>query len=65
MPGRWGAVDDPSILFEADRKDDWRDEDLWRRVNPGLKHATHPCRASGAIPSGPSAAVASGNPSNN
>lgn len=36
-----GEVDDPSILpvlFEAQRDDDWRDEDLWRRVNPGLAH---------------------------
>jgi phage terminase large subunit-like protein len=36
-----GAVEDPSILpilFEADRKADWRDEDLWHLVNPGLKH---------------------------
>lgn len=36
-----GKVDDPSILpilFEADRRDDWEDEELWHRVNPGLKH---------------------------
>lgn len=36
-----GEVDDPSILpilFEAPRDADWRDEDLWHRVNPGLKH---------------------------
>lgn len=36
-----GAVDDPSILpilFEADRKADWRDEELWHQVNPGLQH---------------------------
>lgn len=36
-----GKVDDPSILpilFEADRRDDWEDEDLWHRVNPGLQH---------------------------
>ncbi|TFF27512.1 terminase large subunit [Jiella endophytica] len=36
-----GEVDDPSILpilFEADRNADWRDEDLWHQVNPGLKH---------------------------
>lgn len=36
-----GAVDDPSILpilFEADRKDDWEDEALWHRVNPGLQY---------------------------
>ncbi|TKA98540.1 terminase large subunit [Cereibacter changlensis] len=36
-----GAVDDESILpilFEADRKADWEDEDLWQRVNPGLRH---------------------------
>jgi phage terminase large subunit-like protein len=24
------------ILFESDKDDDWRDEDVWRRVNPGL-----------------------------
>jgi phage terminase large subunit-like protein len=36
-----GEIDDPSILpilFEADRNADWRDEDLWHRVNPGLRH---------------------------
>ncbi|OJH44328.1 terminase large subunit [Paracoccus sp. SM22M-07] len=36
-----GKVDDPSILpilFEADRREDWEDEDLWHRVNPGLQH---------------------------
>ena len=36
-----GDVSDPSILpvlFEARRDDDWRDEAVWRRVNPGLAH---------------------------
>lgn len=36
-----GAVDDPSILpilFEAGRKEDWEDEKVWHRVNPGLQH---------------------------
>lgn len=36
-----GEIDDPStlpILFEADKDSDWRDEDLWQLVNPGLKH---------------------------
>lgn len=36
-----GDVEDPSILpilFEAPRDADWRDEDLWHLVNPGLKH---------------------------
>ncbi len=36
-----GEAEDPSllpILFEADRNDDWQDEALWRRVNPGLAH---------------------------
>ena len=36
-----GAVDDPSILpilFEADRRADWKDEEVWHQVNPGLKH---------------------------
>lgn len=36
-----GEVDDPTllpILFEAPRDADWRDEELWHRVNPGLKH---------------------------
>lgn len=36
-----GEVDDPSILpvlFEADRDADWQDEELWHRVNPGLRH---------------------------
>ncbi|WP_102960213.1 terminase large subunit [Mangrovicella endophytica] len=36
-----GEVDDPSILpvlFEATKDDDWTDEEVWRRVNPGLAH---------------------------
>jgi phage terminase large subunit-like protein len=36
-----GEVVDPSILpvlFEAQRDDDWTDEALWYRVNPGLRH---------------------------
>ncbi len=34
-----GEIDDPSllpILFETPADADWRDEDVWRRVNPGL-----------------------------
>ncbi|MBZ9757851.1 phage terminase family protein [Mesorhizobium sp. ESP6-5] len=26
------------IIFEAANDNDWQDEDLWHRVNPGLKH---------------------------
>jgi phage terminase large subunit-like protein len=36
-----GEVIDPSylpILFEADPSEDWQDEALWHRVNPGMKH---------------------------
>ncbi|MCQ0989937.1 terminase large subunit [Jiella marina] len=36
-----GEVKDASILpilFEADTEDDWKDEALWHRVNPGLAH---------------------------
>ena len=36
-----GEVNDPSvlpILFEAEADCDWRDEAVWRRVNPGLAH---------------------------
>lgn len=36
-----GEVDDPSILpiiFEAGKDEDWRDEVVWHRVNPGLAH---------------------------
>ncbi len=36
-----GESEDPSILpilFEADRDADWRDEAVWRHVNPGLAH---------------------------
>ena len=36
-----GIVDDPSILpviFEAERDCDWQDEEIWFRVNPGLRH---------------------------
>jgi phage terminase large subunit-like protein len=34
-----GAIEDDAflpILFEADPEDDWRDEAVWHRVNPGL-----------------------------
>jgi len=34
-----GAIEDEAflpILFEADKDEDWRDEEVWRRVNPGL-----------------------------
>lgn len=36
-----GEVNDPSVLpvlFEAEKDCDWLDEDIWRRVNPGLAH---------------------------
>lgn len=36
-----GDVVDPSILpilFEAGKDDDWRDEAVWHKVNPGLRH---------------------------
>lgn len=36
-----GEINDPSflpIIFEAEAGDDWRDEDVWHKVNPGLKH---------------------------
>ncbi|WP_200912075.1 terminase large subunit [Prosthecomicrobium hirschii] len=36
-----GEIDDPAtlpVLFEADRDADWRDEDLWFQVNPGLPY---------------------------
>ena len=36
-----GEVDDPSILpilFEASKDDDWQDEAVWQKVNPGLRH---------------------------
>ncbi|OYX13417.1 MAG: terminase [Rhizobiales bacterium 32-66-8] len=36
-----GEVDDPSvlpILFETEKDEDWRDESVWHRVNPGLVH---------------------------
>lgn len=36
-----GEIDDPSflpIIFEADPGDDWRDECVWQKVNPGLAH---------------------------
>lgn len=36
-----GEVDDASILpvlFEAERDCDWQDEEVWFRVNPGLRH---------------------------
>ncbi|RUU92810.1 terminase large subunit [Mesorhizobium sp. M7A.F.Ca.MR.176.00.0.0] len=34
-----GAIEDDAflpILFEADKDEDWRDESVWHRVNPGL-----------------------------
>lgn len=36
-----GEIDDPAtlpILYEAPRDADWRDEDLWHAVNPGLTY---------------------------
>lgn len=36
-----GEIDDPStlpILYEAPRDADWQDEDLWRKVNPGIAY---------------------------
>lgn len=36
-----GEADNPAylpIIFEADPADDWQDEAVWHRVNPGLKH---------------------------
>jgi phage terminase large subunit-like protein len=36
-----GEIADPSvlpILFEADASENWRDEAVWFRVNPGLRH---------------------------
>ena len=36
-----GEIDNPAflpILFEADPNEDWQDEALWHRVNPGLVH---------------------------
>ncbi len=36
-----GEIHDPSflpVIFEADKDCDWRDESVWRAVNPGLAH---------------------------
>lgn len=36
-----GEIDDPAflpVLFAADKDDDWRDEEVWHGVNPGLAH---------------------------
>lgn len=36
-----GEIDDPAtlpVLFETPADADWRDEEVWRRVNPGLVH---------------------------
>jgi len=36
-----GEIDDPSflpIIFEAEQADDWKDENVWHKVNPGLTH---------------------------
>ncbi|AEH79581.1 putative prophage terminase large subunit [Sinorhizobium meliloti SM11] len=36
-----GEIDDPAflpIIFEAEQGDDWRDEAVWHKVNPGLVH---------------------------
>ena len=36
-----GEIDDPAflpIIFEADPGDDWKSEDVWHKVNPGLAH---------------------------
>nr|WP_183530237.1 terminase TerL endonuclease subunit [Yoonia ponticola] len=36
-----GEIDNPAylpILFQADTDDDWQDEAVWHKVNPGLAH---------------------------
>lgn len=36
-----GEIDDPAtlpVIFMAEPGDDWQDEDLWFKVNPGLAH---------------------------
>ncbi|MEX0408554.1 terminase TerL endonuclease subunit [Aquibium sp. LZ166] len=36
-----GEIENPAflpIIFEAAANDNWQDEDVWHRVNPGLKH---------------------------
>jgi phage terminase large subunit-like protein len=36
-----GEIDDPAtlpVIFMAEPEDDWKDEDLWHSVNPGLAH---------------------------
>lgn len=36
-----GEIDDPAtlpVIFMAEPGDDWKDEDLWFAVNPGLQH---------------------------
>ena len=36
-----GQVDDPAtlpVIFMAEPEDDWRDEDIWRAVNPGMEY---------------------------
>ncbi|WP_170402355.1 terminase large subunit [Ruegeria arenilitoris] len=36
-----GEIDNPEflpIIFAAEPDDDWQNEDVWHRVNPGLKH---------------------------
>lgn len=36
-----GEIDDPSflpIIFQAEPGDDWKDETIWHKANPGLEH---------------------------
>ncbi|WGD32357.1 terminase large subunit [Ancylobacter sp. WKF20] len=36
-----GEIDDPAtlpVIFMAEKADDWTDEALWHRVNPGMRH---------------------------
>lgn len=36
-----GEIEDPAtlpVIFMAEPKDDWKSEDLWHAVNPGMKH---------------------------
>lgn len=36
-----GLIDDPAtlpVIFMAEPEDDWRDEDIWAAVNPGMAH---------------------------
>lgn len=61
-----GEIDDPAflpILFEAPSDSDWRDEEVWKAVNPGLAHGYPDIDGFASLPAKPRTAPATAKPS--